>query len=149
MSCSCNFELRWHIFLGVFILIWKMFLVVGNNLHAVKFPCLKSRTNCETCSKLIIKTPKWLQWLRFSVFIVTLEHTSHFSTIFVANFQQVNAKQIFRYLVFHHHNDQHNSKFNRHHKNKSKWLYARQPGTRNSNPKYPGLKKWYIQLPGI
>ena len=30
----------------------------------------------------------------------------------------------------------------------SEWLYARQPGTKNSNSKCPALKKWYIQLPG-
>ena len=69
-----------------------MFLVAGNNLYVVKFVCLKSRVNCEICSKLIIKTPERLQWLHFSVFIMNFEHTLHFSTASVANFHQVNAK---------------------------------------------------------
>ena len=36
-----------------------------------------ARNRCEICSKLIIKTPKWRQRLRFDVFIVNFEHISH------------------------------------------------------------------------
>ena len=35
-----------------------------------------TRTKCETCSKLTIKTPERRQW-RSGVFIVNFEHTSH------------------------------------------------------------------------
>ena len=36
-----------------------------------------TRTRCEICSKLTIKTPQRPQWGRSSVFIVRFEHISH------------------------------------------------------------------------
>ena len=36
-----------------------------------------TRTRCEICPKLPIKTPEPRQWRRSAVFIVNLEHTSH------------------------------------------------------------------------
>ena len=35
-----------------------------------------SRTRCEICAKLTIKTPERLHWRRSSVFIVNFEHIS-------------------------------------------------------------------------
>ena len=36
-----------------------------------------TRTRCETCSKLTIKTPERRKWRRSGVFIVNFEHISH------------------------------------------------------------------------
>ena len=36
-----------------------------------------TRTRCEICSKLTVKTPERRQQRRFSVFIVNFEHISH------------------------------------------------------------------------
>ena len=55
------------------------------------FSCSKSeislsdgntRTICEICSKLTIKTPKWRQWPRSGVFIVNFEQISHGILVF-------------------------------------------------------------------
>ena len=42
-----------------------------------------TRTRCETCSKLTIKTPERRHWSRFGVFIVNLEHISHLVLVFL------------------------------------------------------------------
>ena len=42
-----------------------------------------SRTRCETCSKLTIKTPEQRHWRRSSVFIVDFQHISHLVLVFL------------------------------------------------------------------
>ena len=42
-----------------------------------------TRTRCEICSKLKIKTPKRRQWRPSGVFIVNFEHISHFVLVFL------------------------------------------------------------------
>ena len=42
-----------------------------------------SRTRCEICSKLTIKTPEWHHWRRSGVFIVNFEHISHILLVFL------------------------------------------------------------------
>ena len=42
-----------------------------------------TRTRCEICSKLTIKTPERRQWRRFGVFIFNLEHISHLVLMFL------------------------------------------------------------------
>ena len=42
-----------------------------------------TRTRCEICSKLIIKTPERRQWHRSCVFIVNFEHISHLVLVFL------------------------------------------------------------------
>ena len=48
-----------------------------------------TRTRCEICSKLTIKTPERCQWRRSGVFIVNFEHISHLVSI--VNFEHVIA----------------------------------------------------------
>ena len=52
-----------------------------------------TRTRCEICSKLTIKTPERRQWRRSGFFIVNFEHISHTpcSSVSIVNFEQVNA----------------------------------------------------------
>ena len=42
-----------------------------------------TRTRCELCSKLTIKTPERRQWRRSGVFIVNFEHISHLVLVFL------------------------------------------------------------------
>ena len=42
-----------------------------------------TKTRCEICSKLTIKTPKRPHWYRSCVFIVNFEHTLHLVLIFL------------------------------------------------------------------
>ena len=40
-----------------------------------------TRTRCEICSKLTIKTPKRRHWRRYGVFIVNFEHILHLALV--------------------------------------------------------------------
>ena len=40
-----------------------------------------TRTRCEICSKLIVKTPERRHWFCFSVFIVNSEHISYLALV--------------------------------------------------------------------
>ena len=42
-----------------------------------------TRTRCELCSKITIKTPEQLHWRRSGVFIVNFEHISHLVLVFL------------------------------------------------------------------
>ena len=42
-----------------------------------------TRTRCEICSKLAIKTPERRQWRRLGIFIVNFEHISHLVLLFL------------------------------------------------------------------
>ena len=42
-----------------------------------------TRTRCEICSKLTIKTPERRQWHRFGVFIDNFEHIAHPALVFL------------------------------------------------------------------
>ena len=42
-----------------------------------------TRTRCEICSKLTIKTPERLQWRHSDVFIVNFEHISDLALVFL------------------------------------------------------------------
>ena len=50
-----------------------MFKVNNNN----------TKTRCEICSELTIKTPERRQWRRSGVFIVNFEHISHLVLVFL------------------------------------------------------------------
>ena len=56
------------------------------NINLFKANNRNTRTKCEICSKLTIKTPEWRQSLRSSVFIVNFEHISHFLLVFLLLF---------------------------------------------------------------
>ena len=51
-----------------------------------------TRTRCEICSKLTIKSSKGRQWRCFGGFIVNFDYISHLcSSDFIGNFEPVNA----------------------------------------------------------
>ena len=47
------------------------------DIYLLKVNNKNTRTGCEICSKLTIKTPERRQWRHPGVFIVNLEHVSH------------------------------------------------------------------------
>ena len=54
---------------------------VGNYMFNVNNR--NTKTRCEVCSKLTIKTPERRSWYRSSVFIVNFEHISHLVLVFL------------------------------------------------------------------
>ena len=50
-----------------------------------------TRTKCEICSNLTIKTPKRRHWRRSKVFIVNFEDIPTLFYCFVVNFEKVNV----------------------------------------------------------
>ena len=51
-----------------------------------------TRTRCEICSKLTMKTPERQQLRRFGIFIVNFEHILHLFLVFLLLlFEQVNV----------------------------------------------------------
>ena len=72
-------------------------LIVG--IHLLKVNGRNSRTRCEICSNLTIKTSVRRHWRRVDVFIVNFEHISH--RVSIVNFEHVivdwvnrNVKQL-------------------------------------------------------
>ena len=68
--------------------IYDVTTCLSNNYNPVGIYLLKvsnrnTRTKCEICSKLIIKTPERRHWGRSGVFIVNFEHTSHLALVFL------------------------------------------------------------------
>ena len=52
-------------------------------IYMFKFNDRNTRTKCEICSKLTIKTPERWQWRRSGFFIVSFEHISHLALKFL------------------------------------------------------------------
>ena len=59
-------------------------------IYPLKVNNRNTRTRCETCSKLTIKTPEQRQWHPSGVFIANFEHISHLVLVIV-NFEHVNG----------------------------------------------------------
>ena len=68
------------------------YMIKPNNpasIYVLKVNNRHTRTRCEKCSKLIIKTPKRRHWCRSGVFIVNFENISFFLNIF--NFEHIST----------------------------------------------------------
>ena len=52
-------------------------------IYLLKVNNRNTRTRCEICSKLTIKTPERRHWRRSGVFIVNFEHISHLVPVFL------------------------------------------------------------------
>ena len=70
---------------------WYQELQFPADNYLLKVNNRNSRTRCETCSKLTIKTPEWRQWSSSDVFIINFEHISLCSSVSIVNFEQVKA----------------------------------------------------------
>ena len=66
------------------IWIWIGYIITehhGN--YMLRVNNRNTKTSCETCSKLTIKTPEWSQWRRWGVFIVNFEHIPQLVSVFL------------------------------------------------------------------
>ena len=52
-------------------------------IYLLKVNIRNTRTQCEICSKLEIKTPERCHWRRSGVFIVNFDHMSHLFLVFL------------------------------------------------------------------
>ena len=52
-------------------------------IYLLKVTNRNTRTRCEICSKLTMKTPERRQWRRSGVFIANFEHISHLVLVFL------------------------------------------------------------------
>ena len=76
--------------------LWAVYLnMVINKSNAFSFPVgiylpkvndRNTRTRCEICSELTIKTPKRRHWCRSGVFIVNFEHFTPYPIVSIVNF---------------------------------------------------------------
>ena len=57
-----------------------MFILAG--IYLLKVNKRNTRTKCDICLKLTIKTPE-RHWRRSGIFIVNFEHISHLALVFV------------------------------------------------------------------
>ena len=64
-------------------LIVKLSYSVPAGIYLLKVNNRNTRTRCEICSKLTIKTSERRQWRRSGVFIVNFENIPHLPTVFL------------------------------------------------------------------
>ena len=56
---------------------------IPTGIYLLKVNNRNTKTRCEICSKLTIKTPERRKWRRSGVFVVNLEHISHLVAVFL------------------------------------------------------------------
>ena len=73
------FAVFYNVFLSfiLFMVLWSWASVYSAGIYLLKVSNRNTRTRCEICSKLKIKTPERRQWLRSGVFCVNFEHISY------------------------------------------------------------------------
>ena len=78
INCPLNTKFYWA-------LPWEHTFkkTIAANNYLLKVNNRNTRTRCEICSKLIIKTPERHHWRRSGVFIVNFEHISHLALSFL------------------------------------------------------------------
>ena len=64
------------------VFLSKITVVFPVGIYLLKVNTRNTRTRCEICSKLTIKTPE-RRWHRSGVFIVNFEHISHLVLVFL------------------------------------------------------------------
>ena len=58
-------------------------LCIPAGIYLLKDNLRNTRTRCEICSKLTVKTPERRHWRHSGVFIVNFEHISHLALVFL------------------------------------------------------------------
>ena len=78
-------------FFKLFLNNWKMTNYTQCALSLLKVNSRNTRTKCEICSKLTIKTPERCYWCRSDIFIVNFEHFTPCSSVSIVNIEHVIA----------------------------------------------------------
>ena len=74
----------WKEDLSIYLIVYLAFFrtnPTGNYIFKVNIR--NTRTSCEICSKLTIKTPEWRYWRRPGVFIGNFDHILHLVLVFI------------------------------------------------------------------
>ena len=74
---------------GVIVVGWSDHDPPG--IYLLKVNNRNTRTSCEICSELTIKTLERCQWRRSGVFIVNFEHFHTCSVVSIVNFEHINV----------------------------------------------------------
>ena len=82
---------------GVIVVGWSDHDPPG--IYLLKVNNRNTRTSCEICSELTIKTLERCQWRRSGVFIVNFEHFHTCSVVSIVNFEHINVAW-WTYLLF-------------------------------------------------
>ena len=61
----------------IHFILYGVMLLYAAGIYLLKVINRNTKTRCEICSKLEIKTPERRQWRRPGVFIVNFEHISY------------------------------------------------------------------------
>ena len=69
-------------------------------IYLLKVNNRNTKTRCEICSKLTIKTPERSHWRRSSVFIANFEHISHLALVLLLLTLKVIAGWVGRTMFF-------------------------------------------------
>ena len=83
----------WKIIFEVLIIVFALYFLIEVSaffgtcfrvdIYMFKVNNRNTRTRCEMCSKLIIKTPERRHWHRSGVFFVNFEHIPHLVLVFL------------------------------------------------------------------
>ena len=97
-----NFEQMSQIVLVFLLLTLNKYMPAGvvlaissANIYLFKFTNRNTRKRCKICSELKIKTSKWRHWRRCGVLLVNFDHISHFFSVSIVEFNQVNFSWVF------------------------------------------------------
>ena len=75
------------------------------HIYMFKLNNRNTRKKCEICSKLTIKTPEWIHWLRSGVFVLNFEYVSFIFLLFIfptTDFEKVNVILVIRSITYFH-----------------------------------------------
>ena len=78
-----NVGLRWRNCSARWNVDWESKYNFPAGIYLLKVNNKNTRTRCEICSKLTIKTPERRQWRRSGVFIVNFKRISHLVLVFL------------------------------------------------------------------
>ena len=65
------------------VFVYLFFEAFPGRIYLLKVGNRNTRTRCEICTKLMIKTPERCQWFCSDVFVVNFEQISHLVLVFL------------------------------------------------------------------
>ena len=77
-----------------FMTPWRFNIYLAG-IYLLKVNNKNTRTRCEKCSNLTMKTPELRQWHRPGVFIVNFEQISHLVLVFLLLTLKIKSRKIF------------------------------------------------------
>ena len=78
-----NENTQTEVSVSINVFIPQKCFVLPAGIYWLKVSNRNTRTGCEICSELTIKTPERRHWCRSGVFIINFEHISHLVLVFL------------------------------------------------------------------